>query len=211
MDRQTIAYYDRCAAEAAAKFRGISRAEWREVFREAFPARGRVVDVGTGSGRDLAQLLAMGFDAYGFEPSVGMRGEAERAFPELVGRLKPFPLPIPKDSQTGAPYDGVLCSAVLMHVPESELPEAALSIGRLLKPSGRLLTYVLPSKHGVGADERDENRRLFTKLAPEFITALFERVGFRLLRSWEETDRLGRPGITWNGFLFELETKPSVQ
>lgn len=205
MDRQTIAYYDRSAAEAAAKFRGIKRPEWQEQFREAFAAGGRVVDVGTGSGRDLAQLLAMGFDAYGFEPSEGMRREAEKAFPELAGRIRPLALPIPKNAETGGPYHGVLCSAVLMHVPEWDLLDAALSIKRLLKGKGRLLVYVMPSKPGVGADERDENRRLFRKLAPDFVARLFGRVGFQLLRNWEEADRLGRAGISWNGFLFELD------
>ena len=123
----------------------------------------------------------------------------------------PLALPIPEGAETGGPYDGVLCSAVLMHVPEGELPHAVLSMKVLLKAKGRLLVYVMPSKPGVSADERDENRRLFRKLAPDFVAQLFGRAGFRLLRAWEEADRLGRPGIVWNGFLFELGSDPESQ
>ncbi len=35
---------------------------------------------------------------------------------------------------------------------------------------------------------------------------LFERLGFQLLQQWEEADRLGRPDIRWNSFLFELDS-----
>ena len=204
MDRATLEYYNRNAAEAAAKYRSIDLNRWRQQFQEAFPAGSRVLDVGTGSGRDLALLLRMACDAYGLEPTEGMRTEATRAFPELAGRIFPFALPVPEDADTGGAFDGILCSAVLMHVPEAELSEAALSLKRLLRPNGRLLIYVPASKLGLGAEDRDQTGRLFRVLHAENLVQLFERLGFQLLRKWEEPDRLGRPGITWNGFLFEL-------
>ena len=45
----------------------------------------------------------------------------------------------------GGDFDGVLCSAVLMHIAESELVPAAVAIKRCLKNDGRLL-YSVPSK-----------------------------------------------------------------
>ena len=35
---------------------------------------------------------------------------------------------------------------------------------------------------------------------------MFERLGFQLLRRWEDTDGLGRAGVSWNSFLFELDS-----
>jgi hypothetical protein len=42
----------------------------------AFPPRARLLDVGAGSGRDLALLLTQGFDAFGIEPDAELREEA---------------------------------------------------------------------------------------------------------------------------------------
>jgi hypothetical protein len=37
MDPKTLEYYDRQAAEVAAKFRAMDQTAWRQLFREAFP------------------------------------------------------------------------------------------------------------------------------------------------------------------------------
>ncbi len=206
MDVRTLEYYDRQAAETAAKYRAVDQSAWRRHFQEAFPAGGRVLDVGAGSGRDLAQLLALGFDAYGAEPAEGMRAEALRAFPQLEGRILPFGLPLPEDADTGGPFDGVVCSAVLMHVPEAELFDAAFSFKRVLRERGKLWISVPGPRPGLNSENRDETGRLFKPLHPEYLVLLFERLGFQLLRRWEEADRLGRPGIQWNSFLFDLDS-----
>ena len=73
MDPTTLDYYDRCAAEAAAKYRAVDQSAWRQQIQEAFSKGGRVLDVGAGSGCDLALLREMGFDAYGAEPVEAIR------------------------------------------------------------------------------------------------------------------------------------------
>jgi 2-polyprenyl-3-methyl-5-hydroxy-6-metoxy-1,4-benzoquinol methylase len=47
----------------------------------------------------------------------------------------------------GGGFDGIVCSAVLMHVPDHEMFDAALAIRALLKPRGRLLLS-LPLSRG---------------------------------------------------------------
>ena len=206
MDRQTLDFYDRAAAETAAKHRAANQNAWRRQFQEAFQAGARVLDVGAGSGRDLALLLSMGFDAYGTEPTAGMRTEAIRAFPQLGGRIFSFGLPLPEDADIGGTYDGVVCSAVLMHVPEAELSDAAFSLKRVLREKGKLWISVPGHRPGLNAEHRDETGRLFRELHPEYLVLLFEQLGFQLRQRWEEADRLGRPDIRWDGFLFELDS-----
>lgn len=206
MDRQTLEFYERNAAETAAKYRAVDQSGWRKVYAEVFPVRGRVLDVGAGSGRDVALLATMGFDAWGLEPAEAMRAEAVRAFPDLVGRILPLGLPLPENAEVGGLFDGVVCSAVLMHVPEAELFDAAFSLKRVLKEKGRLLISVPATRPGLNEEGRDETGRLFKLLQPEYLMLLFERLGFQLLRRWEDADGLGRAGVCWNNFLFELDS-----
>ena len=206
MDQPTLNFYDRHAAETAAKYRAVDSSAWCRQFQEAFPAGGRVLDVGSGSGRDLAVLLGLGLDAYGTEPSEGMRAEAVRVFPQMAERIFPQGLPLPEEADFGGAFDGVVCSAVLMHVPEAELFNAAFSLKRVLREKGKLWLSVPAARTGLDADNRDETGRLFKPLQPDYLILLFERLGFQLARRWEDPDRLGRLGFQWNSFLFELDS-----
>ena len=206
MDQPTLDYYKRSAGDVAARYRAANTALWRQRFPEAFPAGARIADVGSASGRDLALMQELGFDVHGFEPSEAMRQEALHAFPNLAGKLDGQALPFPEEMAFNGTFDGVVCSAVLMHVPEAELFDAAFSLKRLLKEKGRLLISVPVERSGLDPHGRDEHGRLFHTLYPEYLTLLFERLGLQLVRKWEDADRLGRADVRWNTFLFELDS-----
>src|SRR6478672_3959279 len=84
MDPATAEFYARNAKDLAARYEA-SPGSVATYFDMAFPAGCRVLDVGAGSGRDLAALLAHGFDAYGVEPSEAMRAEALEHHPRSRG------------------------------------------------------------------------------------------------------------------------------
>lgn len=203
MDERTIAFYDRHAAETASRHRSLDPAPWRPRFLAAFRRGGNVLDVGCGCGRDLALLLELGFDARGTEPSAGMRAEAERAYPALAGRILPHALPLPDPAALGGPFDGVICSAVLMHVPPGEISEALASLRRALRTGGHLWLTVPGPRSGLDAVERDEGGRLFRDLPAEPLIALCRENRLRELSRWDEPDRLGRMDIRWRGCLLE--------
>lgn len=202
MDPQTLAYYQSAGPELASLYES-GRSSIAQYFNVAFPSGSRILDVGAGSGRDLAVLVAAGYDAYGVEPSPSLREAAVQHHPELAQRLADTALP-ELGEPFGGDFSGVLCSAVLMHLGEADLFEAAFALRRILRTGGRLLMSLPSARTDVGPGERDINGRLFKTYTAEYLQLLFERLGFELIGRWETEDALGRVGNTWYTLLFQL-------
>ena len=119
MDKNTLDYYAANALEVAKRYEEAPSALANQ-FDVAFTKGGRVLDIGCGSGRDLAVLARMGFDVYGIDPTAEFVDIAQRIHPELLGRVKLGQLP-----EMGTPFDGdfdgILCCAVLMHLETKKL------------------------------------------------------------------------------------------
>ncbi len=202
VDARTHSFYEANAESIAERHHTIESPSAR-YFERAFVAGGRILDLGAGAGRDLAALLAAGYPAVGLEPCAELRRCALERHPELEGRLFAGALPddLPEAQLVGAPFDGLLCSAVLQHLPSEELPTAARTFGRLLAPEGRLLIS-LPVDRKVDAQGRDRFDRLFSGLGPDALGALLDREGLSELSRHDDLDALGRSGTTWVTMIF---------
>jgi SAM-dependent methyltransferase len=209
VDAATAEFYSRQASEIAARYESVASPVAR-FFGTAFATGSRVLDVGAGSGRDLGELLASGYDAYGVEPSEALAALAVVHHPELTGRIARGALP-----QIGEPFgggfDGILCSAVLMHVPEADLFDTVFALRQLLRPHGRLLLSLPLSRGDVDGNERGIDGRLFTNYAPEYLQLLLERVGFQQIGRWDGEDALARAGTRWYTLLFELRSTGALR
>lgn len=200
MDPQTASYYAKHAKALAGSY---SRAdtEYFERINEAFRDCHRILDVGCGTGRDCLHLLQLGKDAYGAEPSPEMLAEAQVVFENAKqpwsDRLYPAALPRLEPFEDGF-FDGVLCSAVLMHLPEEAIFDAVYGLRRVLRHGGVLVVSIPESREDVNTEtHRDAGGRLFTDLPPAKLELLFERVGFRVEKTFTSADSIDRPGIHW--------------
>ena len=209
MDPDTIAFYEGNAPAIADRYESVVSTVAR-YFGTAFPAGSRVLDVGAGSGRDLAALIAGGYEAFGVEPTEGLRAAAVEHHPALAQRIEAGALPA-IGTPFGGGFDGLLCSAVLMHVPEVDLFDAAFSLRRLLRPHGRLLISLPLARSDVEAEERDGHGRLFRPYAPEQLQLLFERIGFQMIGRWDTDDALDRTGTRWHTILLELQAGSALR
>jgi len=203
MDTRTLEYYGLNAAEIAVRYDRVA-SPIAELITPNFPRGARLLDIGTGSGRDLAVFVARGYDAFGVEPVGAFRTYAEKQYPQLRRRITRGGLPH-LAKPFGGGFNGVTCSAVLMHVPASDLDASALAIRGVLKRQGRLMISVPLSRLDVGTDQRDADGRLMVTHTPEVLSALFKGLGFSQMGRWTHADPLQRKGFQTVTLLFELQ------
>jgi len=198
MDAKTKGFYATHADQLGALY---SQSGAADDLMASFRDCQKVLDLGCGSGRDLAVLLRAGKDAYGADAVPEMVRTAEKNLNAqgLVSQGRLFIAELPDlPAFADAEFDGVLCSAVLMHLAEETLFDAIYAIRRILRPGGRLRVSIPARRDSVDPRTRREaDGRFFSDLVPAQLHLLLERVGFAPLVCRETADSLGRPGIVW--------------
>ena len=200
MDEKTGKFYSDHVSDVFARYDAVD-SPVAKYFSQAFPQPGsRILDIGCGTGRDLRALIAAGYKACGIEPVDELRKRTIQNHPELSDCLKPGVLPGYKEEKK---YDGILCSAVLMHIPQGQQLEAFLDIRNLLKVGGRLLLSLPADRDDLDDEYRDPDGRLFIPTDPQRIRLIAEQIGFTFLSLSTDDDALGRAGHSWNTLIFE--------
>jgi SAM-dependent methyltransferase len=202
MDQATVNYYSMNSQIVAQRYESVISGLSKS-FEAAFKPKSKLLDIGCGSGRDLALLARIGHECFGIDATPEFVTLSQSLHPELKDKVLHACLPN-LEPPFGGDFDSVLCSAVLMHIPESELVQAALSIKRCLKMHGRLL-YSVPSKRlDAVTENRDVNGRLFVPDQSDRLQTIFQQLGFSLVSKWNDVDSLGRDSVEWISVLMEL-------
>ena len=203
MDNQTLAHYNRHAADVSAQYESADVTRLHQRLLEALPPAGRVLEVGCGSGRDLAFLQAQGFEVTGLEPSEGMLAAALASHPGLQGRLHRGKIPFePAVDGLTPPYDAILAIAMIMHLRDPELADWTRQLSGILKPGGILFLSASYAREGL-AGQRDEGGRLFVERSPDQIKELMAPAGLEFVRIFRSRDTLKR-SIRWFTLVFQM-------
>ena len=207
MDSPTLQFYEQNAGSLRIRY-GEAEEGMAHGWKEFFSPGEKILDVGCGTGRDCAILLDRGVAAYGVDPSPAMLSEADRtllaAGHSTEGRL--FKGTLPRlDVFEDASFDGILCNAVLMHLPEEQIFDAIYTFKRILKAGGKLALSIPETRDDVDPKtRRAKDKRFFNKVDPRQLELLCERIGFSLVSSEISQDGLGRSGIIWHQSRFRL-------
>lgn len=161
---------------------------------------GLAIDIGAGTGRDIAGLVALGWQGIGVEPTAELRQHAMRLHPDPAIRWIDDSLP---DLASLSPYlaqaDLVLLTAVWMHLTREERAVAMPCLALLLAPSGLLVMSV---RHG----PVPTGRRMFEIDAAEIIADAAAANLALVYHQEKRGDRLGRPDVFWTRLIFRRPT-----
>lgn len=191
----SIDYYDDLAATLADAYDTISFEEVHPGVAPYLPSRpSHVLDVGAGSGRDARALAALGHSVVAVEPSEAFRSVAVREGDRL--RWVDDRLPdLPRLTAEGRRFSFILCSAVLMLVPATQLGRSFATFAALLTPGGALAVSVRAPAPGEPED-------VFHAHANADIVGAAARAGLELAGHDTPPDALGRQTLRWRSFVF---------
>jgi SAM-dependent methyltransferase len=200
MDDNTRRYYREQAENLAEMYDAANPSYLKQLMTLLPGGSWRILDVGCGTGRDMARLMAAGYDAVGVDSSAEMveAGRLKYTVPDRALRVDSLP---DLSSLGNEQFDAVLCAAVLQHIVDSDLPAAIRRLRSLITPGGCLVLSV-PVAYPLAGPAVDHQGRLFHLRAPEQYVSFLEGLGLALITSYDEEDGLGRPERLWRVLVF---------
>jgi 2-polyprenyl-3-methyl-5-hydroxy-6-metoxy-1,4-benzoquinol methylase len=174
---ETVKYYDQEANSWSASHGGDDKESWWKDemtrFNEYLPS-GRILEIGSGVGKDAEALIRLGYDYTGTDASNGLLELARKRNPSATF-IQRYAHEI--DHSLGE-FDGFWASAVLLHIPRDEMRDSLLAISSVIKNDG--VGFITMKE---GEDERVDEKtgRLFTYYKEEEFRDVLESTGFSVL------------------------------
>lgn len=202
MDKETENYYNNNAATLQKKYSSTTPG-YTDLFKTLYKEGNSALDIGSGSGRDLINLMQAGFNSYGLENSYSLIESSTSYYPSLKSRVLKGNLPglIPKEIMDKK-WDLILLGGILQHIPDSKLLKSLKIVHKLLNSGGKLIISIPMEYPGISSN-RDSNGRLFILRKKMEYILILEKLGFSLIDEYQSDDSLGRKGVIWKTLLLE--------
>lgn len=176
-------FYDANARAFISTTRDVDMSGMQRRFLGALPIvagnTARILDAGSGSGRDALAFRLLGYQVEAFDASPAMVAATQDHAGVPVRQMR-F-----EDFAWEHPFEGIWACASLLHVAEAEMPEVIDRLATHLVPGGALY---LSFKLGTG--ERFKDGRRFTDMTEDRLAPLLDRCGaFGQPDIWQSQDR----------------------
>ena len=184
-------YYNLNADSFIAQTRDADMRAHYDRFLQHVPTGGRLLDAGSGSGRDAAWFKSLHYQVEAFDASPAMV-QATRDYADVPTKLMRF-----EDFAWSHKLDGIWACASLLHVPRAALPEVLTRLLDHLQPEG-----VLYCSFKRGMEERLVEGRYFNDMERAQLSTIVDATGGKLRDVWETQDV--RPGRNYGRWLNAL-------
>lgn len=175
---ETIETYETEADSFETSRRAFARVESMKRFESLLSGKA-VLEIGCGPGRDARLLVDDGFNVTGIDISQSFIDIAQEQVPEATfyrEDMRTMQLP----SET---YDGIWCSAVLLHLKREDMvPVLKKMYGTLKKGGAVFISLKQGDGEAITKDSRLNNRkRFFSFFAPDEVRGFIEQAGFSII------------------------------
>ncbi len=188
-------YYESNAERYAAETFFADMSEQYQRFRLLLKKGAKILDVGSGSGRDACYFQKQGYQVTALEPSKNLCREIRKVFSGEI---------VCSNIQNYRPterYDGIWACASLIHLQEEEVLQFFEKIDQYLDDNG--IIYI-SGKNGISTGEVEEGRFFleFTEQLVEKILTVNKKL--KLEQLWYTEDASGRKGFWWMNVILRL-------
>lgn len=156
----------------------------------------RILDIGSGSGRDAAAFAAMGHRVVAVEPSAGLRRRAAQLHPspeiEWVDDSLPGLAAMVRRNES---FDAVMLTAVWMHLDAEQRRQGMPRVASLVRKDG---VAIFTLRHG----PVPPGRRMFGVTAAETEQQAAADGLMLKLKLEDQPGYTGRPDVTWTILAF---------
>lgn len=186
-------YYEKNAKRYASETFLADMSEQYERFLPLLKKQARILDVGSGSGRDACYFRKQGYSVTALEPSKNLCREIQKVFSGEI---------VCSDIQSYEPmkrYDGIWACASLIHLTEKEILRFFDRLDLYLSEDGILY---ISGKNGIPTGEAADGRYFleFTEQLIDKMLLVHERLTLEQL--WYTEDVSGRKGFRWMNAIF---------
>jgi SAM-dependent methyltransferase len=192
--------YAEQAEDLFRRYEGIPAADAHHAIRHLIPTPPcRVLDIGSGTGRDAAWFASLGHRVVAVEPTEALRLSAMALHPSPQIEWLDDSLPdLANLRSRGETFDLVMLTAVWMHLDEPQRRRAMPNLADLMRAGG---TVIMKVRHG----PVPPGRRMF-EISPEETIELARAHGLHPVlnlrtESSQEANRLA--GVTWTNLALE--------
>ncbi|MBM6668683.1 class I SAM-dependent methyltransferase [Lacrimispora saccharolytica] len=188
-------YYESNAERYAAETFSADMSEQYQRFLPLLKDRAKILDVGSGSGRDACYFQKHGYQVTALEPSKNLCREIRKVF---SGEIVCSDI---QNYQSVERYDGIWACASLIHLQEEEVLCFFKKIDMYLNNNG--IVYA-SGKSGIFTGEVEDGRFFleFTEQLVEKILTVNKQL--KLEQLWYTEDVSGRRGFRWMNVVYRI-------
>ena len=198
--QSTVQYYEQNRDKLYASYEDADMQPLQQLLLSNIEAKGRVLDIGFGSARDLAFLQDKGFDIWGIDPSEGFVKKAQQRFKQIDNHFVKGSLPnLNVATSFYRNFDAVMLIAIWMHLPKEVYKATVKEVCALLRPNAKvIISYSITPRVG-------ETERYFEEVDSVILEKLFTDNRCKKIIDFTNSDGLDNREIIWKTEVYQYD------